>query len=136
MAYGETDDFAHDGRYDAYLRSAHQTDLFIKGLFDFVQSNHLYKGKTTIIITSDHGRGSDPIEDWQRHDLRPDSYITGSEKVWLAVWGPDTGAMGEMKDTEKITSSQIAKTAAHLLGLDYENERPVGAVISSIINTN
>ena len=45
IAYGETDDFAHDGDYDAYLNSARQTDAFIEDLWQYLQQDAAYKGK-------------------------------------------------------------------------------------------
>ena len=44
IAYGETDDFAHDGHYDGYLKSANTTDAFIKELWRFTQNDAFYKG--------------------------------------------------------------------------------------------
>ncbi len=38
-ALDETDDFAHGGKYDLYLRSAHYTDSFFKKLWDWCQSD-------------------------------------------------------------------------------------------------
>src|SRR5690606_12832092 len=38
ISYGETDDFAHDGNYQAYLRSAHTTDAMIKELWEYTQN--------------------------------------------------------------------------------------------------
>ena len=52
--------FAHDGRYDHYLEAAHNTDQMIKDLWDYCQNDTVYKGKTTFIITTDHGRGDQP----------------------------------------------------------------------------
>ncbi len=39
IAYGETDDFAHNGDYEATIHSAHQTDKFIRDLCNFVQND-------------------------------------------------------------------------------------------------
>src|SRR5690606_22459764 len=57
IAYGETDDFAHDGRYDHYLHAARRTDKFIREIWEYCQSDPFYKDNTTFIITTDHGRG-------------------------------------------------------------------------------
>ena len=57
IAYGETDDYAHDGRYDRYLTSAWQSSNFIEDLWKFVQGDTFYQGKTTFVITTDHGLG-------------------------------------------------------------------------------
>jgi hypothetical protein len=130
IAYGETDDFAHDGNYQAYLYSARQTDLFIRKLWEMVQSHPVYRDKTTFIITTDHGRGTDPIDQWRHHGSR----IEGSEEMWLAVIGPDTKATGIVTEPMHLYQNQVAKTVARLLGLDYENKMPVGEAIESVFN--
>ena len=51
ISYGETDDFAHDGQYDAYLTSAHQTDAFIRELWDWVQADeNQRKGEIVLMV--------------------------------------------------------------------------------------
>ena len=129
IAYGETDDFAHDGEYDQYLKSAYQTDQYIKSLWEYVQSTDTYKGKTTFLITTDHGRGTHPKETWKHHGIN----IEGAGEIWFAVIGPDTPAMGIVKKDEQLYQSQVAKTAAAFLGVDYVNEPSPGAVVESMI---
>lgn len=116
IGYGETDDFAHDGRYDSYLKSAWQTDRFIKELWDWTQAQPQYKDKTTFIITTDHGRGTIPIESWRSHGNK----INGADQIWIAIMGPDTPALGEVKSPGQLYQNQIAKTAAALLGVEYD----------------
>ena len=116
VGYGETDDFAHDGRYDSYLKSAWQTDQFIKELWEWVQSHPQYKDKTTFIITTDHGRGTVPVETWRSHG----SKVNGADQIWIAVIGPDTPALGEVKTSGQLYQNQVARTAAALLGVDYD----------------
>lgn len=128
VAFGETDDFAHDGNYQAYIHSVNQTDAFIKELWEYVQSDPVYKDKTTFIISTDHGRGTKPINHWRDHG----SDINGAEEIWIAVLGPDTQAYGEMKKTMQLFQTQIAKTIAYMLGFNYENKKPVGEVIYTI----
>jgi len=38
IAYGETDEWAHSGKYRSYLDAAHQVDAWIKQIWDFIQS--------------------------------------------------------------------------------------------------
>lgn len=118
IAYGETDDFAHDGRYDFYLKSAYQTDTFIKELWDYVQSDVQYKDKTTFIIATDHGRGTVPLDTWKHHG----DQIKGADQVWFAVLGPDTLAKGEVKTKGDYYQNQIASTVASLLGLNFKSK--------------
>jgi hypothetical protein len=126
IAYGEVDDFAHDGRYDAYLTAARQNDNFIRELWTYVQSNDYYKDKTTFIITTDHGRGKRSRKAWKKHGRG----IKGSDEVWVAMIGPDTGPAGELKTKAQFYQNQIAPTIAYFLGLQFtpHKEQDDGAV--------
>ena len=83
ISYGETDDFAHGGFYDFYLQSAQRTDAMIKQLWDFTQQDSFYKDQTVFLITTDHGRGTIPLETWKDHGAK----IDGADQVWLVAFG-------------------------------------------------
>jgi len=138
IAYGETDDFAHEGRYDQVLYSAQRTDKFIRELWEAVQADPQWKGHTTMIITTDHGRGQTPKEAWQHHaspratqgylkslNTYPDG-IVGSDAVWMAAIGPDINPAGGKAYTmaDCATSSQVAATALKALGLHWQDFDP------------
>jgi hypothetical protein len=114
VGYGETDNWAHQGRYDLVLDSAHRFDYFVKQLWDTMQGIAQYRGHTTFIITTDHGRGSG-LTEWKEHGVEE----KGSENIWIAVMGPDTAPLGERKNIGRVTQSQIAATVAAFLGEDY-----------------
>jgi len=122
VGYGETDNWAHSGRYDLVLEAAHQFDHFVAELWNTMQQMPEYRGQTTFLITADHGRGSGPVE-WKEHGKDQ----KGSENIWLAVIGPDTPALGERTHAEPITQSQIAATLAALLGQDFRRASPRAA---------
>ena len=128
IAYDETDEYAHEGKYDKYLNAANQLDQYVSDLWNWVQSNYYYKNKTTILITTDHGRGNKDIDSWRNHG----SSVNGAEHVWMAVIGPDTPPKGEMTNHEKIYSSQIASTIASFLGIEYQNEKTVAPMIKTM----
>jgi hypothetical protein len=113
VGYGETDSWAHLGRFDQHLRSAKLVDQFIGDLWNLMQSMPQYRGTTTFIITTDHGRGQGP--DWKNHGDK----IAGAENIWIAVLGPDTPALGERSNIAPVTQAQVAATVAALLGKDY-----------------
>lgn len=132
VGYGETDNWAHQGRYDLVLESAHRTDGFVSELWDTMQAMPQYRGSTTFIITADHGRGSGPVQ-WKDHGVEE----PGSENVWIAVIGPDTPALGERTNIEPVTQAQIAATVAAFVGKDYRREVPLaGAPITDILKTH
>jgi hypothetical protein len=122
IAFGETDEWAHAGRYDLVLLAARNVDHYIKELWDAAQSMRQYKDRTTFIITCDHGRGSGPHA-WRDHGASVD----GAENIWLAVIGPDTQPMGERADSSDIFQNQIAATIAAFLGEDYRAAQPHAA---------
>ena len=118
LAFGETDDWAHEGRYDLVLDTARRTDGFIERLWTLLQSMPEYKDKTSLVLTTDHGRGDNRIE-WKNHGKD----TPGSDQMWIAVMGPDTPAAGCRGDIA-VTQSQVAATLAHLLGEDYHAAVP------------
>ncbi len=126
IAYGETDDFAHEGKYDHYLKSAHQTDQFIKQIWDYIQSTPQYRDKTTLLITTDHGRGTIPKETWKGHG----SSIKGADQIWIAALGPDTKFLGESTKGQ-FYQNQIASTVAELLGIKYKQPK-AGKALKSV----
>ncbi len=122
VGYGETDNWAHQGRYDLVLDSAHRMDHFVQQLWETMQAMPQYHGTTTFIVTTDHGRGSGPTE-WKEHGVKE----KGSENVWIAVLGPDTAPLGERSHAAPVTQSQIAATVAALVGRDYRHDVPQAA---------
>jgi len=122
VGYGETDDWAHQGRYDLVLDSAHRFDFFVKQLWDTMQAMPEYRDKTTFIITTDHGRGSG-LTEWKEHGVEE----KGSENIWIAVIGPDTAPLGERNHVAPVTQAQIAATVAAFVGKDYHAAVPRAA---------
>lgn len=130
IGYGETDDFAHDGKYDQYVMAANRADRFIGELWQVIQNDEDYKDKTVLFITVDHGRGEEPEETWVYHaskkslrgnmKLRFEDGIVGSEAVWMAAIGPGIPAHGLVTTGDEcLTSDRIAATLLKLLGEDY-----------------
>lgn len=111
ISFGETDDFAHDGEYGAYLHSAHNTDTMIKELWDYVQSDANYKDKTTFIITTDHGRGTEPLDTWKSHG----SDVAGADQTWLIEIGAQAEKTGEVKKAEQLYTNEIADKIRKIL---------------------
>ncbi|MDO5979027.1 sulfatase-like hydrolase/transferase [Flavivirga spongiicola] len=113
ISYGETDDFAHDGNYEAYLKSAHNTDALIKELWEFTEKDEFYKNNTVFIITTDHGRGTQPLETWKSHG----SEIKGAGQVWMIAFGKNIKNLGEVTHAEQLYSNQIAPTILTVLNI-------------------
>lgn len=123
ISYGETDDFAHDGDYTHYLLAAKNTDAMIKELWNYCQSDDFYKGKTTFIITTDHGRGTKPLEAWKSHGQNLKYHgktynIDGSDETWIAVLGAGISSKGEVKTKQDLKTNQVAATVLDFLGAE------------------
>lgn len=128
IAFDETDDFAHSGLYDQYIGSAHSQDRMIADLWAWIQSDPGYRGKTTLLVTCDHGRGDSVKSDWQHHGQK----IADAHEIWMAVIGPDTPASGERKQNEQWYQKQIAATIASLLGFRFTANHPVAEPITTV----
>lgn len=122
ISYGETDDFAHDGDYEAYLQSANNTDSLIKEVWEFTQQDDYYRDNTIFLISTDHGRGTEPLETWKSHGTK----IKDSDEVWLVAFGKNINAVGEVKKDEQLYSNQIAPTIMKLLILNEVPIKPQG----------
>jgi len=111
IANDETDDFAHQGKYDKYLNAAHDADAFLKELWYFVQSDPYYKDKTTIILTTDHGRGTQPLDTWRSHG----NNIQGADQTWMIVLGAQAKKMGEATQEEQLHTTSVAERIMSIL---------------------
>ena len=121
IGYGETDEWAHAGRYDLYLRAAHQVDAYLADLWARVQGDLQYRDRTTMIVLTDHGRGYGAR--WRDHGQD----VTGAENIWMAVLGPDTPALGVRTDIPLVRQAQVAATIVGLLGGDWQAAEPRAA---------
>jgi bisphosphoglycerate-independent phosphoglycerate mutase (AlkP superfamily) len=129
IAFDETDDFAHGGMYDQYIGAAHAEDGMLADLWNTLQSIPQYKNTTTLLITTDHGRGDLNKDEWTGHGKK----IKESGQIWFAVMGPDTKPSGEIKINGQLYQAQIAATIASLLGINFKTDHPVMPEIKSVL---
>lgn len=130
ISYGETDDFAHDGDYEAYLKSANTTDAMIEELWDFTQQDPFYKDNTLFIITTDHGRGTDPLDTWRNHG----DEVKNADGVWMIMFGKGVDTKGEVSNQEQLYSNQIAPTVLKVLNLEADTEKMKGKAMELSAN--
>ena len=121
IGFGETDEWAHSRRYDLYLDAANRNDAFLKQLWETLQAMPEYAGRTSLLITTDHGRGGTK-QDWTDHGKD----VEGAEYMWSAVLGPRTPPMG-VRENVQTTQGQFAATAAALVGEDFRAASPNSA---------
>ncbi|MGH9658954.1 MAG: sulfatase-like hydrolase/transferase [Bryobacteraceae bacterium] len=130
LALGETDDWAHNKRYDRVLTSIEYTDRCFETLWNTLQKMPAYRNTTTLVIVPDHGRGS-KLDDWDRHGAK----VEGADRIWIAMLGPDTPAAGEVS-TGDYFQRDVAPTILEALGIDHREYsgvlgRPIAAALKN-----
>jgi hypothetical protein len=118
---GETDEWAHERRYDLYLDSAFRADRFIRRIWEMAQGMPEYAGSTALVLATDHGRGATNA-DWTDHGRK----VPAAEATWAAVMGPGTPALG-VRESVTVTTAQVAATIAALVGEDFRAAVPAAA---------
>jgi Sulfatase/Type I phosphodiesterase / nucleotide pyrophosphatase len=82
----EPDFSGHTGNWDAYIAGMMKSDEYVQQIIDFIESDPFYSGKTTIFITSDHGRHLDGVSGGFAHH---GDECDGCRNMGLLVIGPD-----------------------------------------------
>lgn len=122
LALGETDDWAHNGRYDRVLETYTRTDDYLKQLWTWLQSQPEYRGRTHMLITTDHGRGQTP-KDWKDHGKD----VVGASETWMAFASPSMSRRGEWTRHAPLTIAQVAATLIKWAGGDWKTFDPAAA---------
>lgn len=119
ISFNDTDDLAHTRRYDRLLDAFHATDDFLRELWQTIQSTADLRDRTTLIVTTDHGRGQ-LASNWDDHG----DGVPGSEQIWIAVIGPDTPASGEVHNGPEVHQADVAATLLQFFGLPAAEFNP------------
>lgn len=132
LSLGETDDWAHDGRYDRVLETLARTDDYLRQLHEFIQGSKRYRDKTSIVITTDHGRGNSNA-DWKNHGEK----VPESQYGWLAIISPGSPLRGEWEKAETVYLNQVAATLCRFVDVDYgENNPRAGKPVTKVFTKN
>ena len=118
---GEGDEWAHAGRYDLYLDATLRGDRFIQRIWEALQSLPEYRDRTTLLVTTDHGRGA-TTADWNDHGRK----VPAAENTWMAAIGPGVAPLG-VRESLTVTTSQLAATVAAAVGEDFRAAQPKAA---------
>lgn len=121
LMLGEGDEWAHEGRYRLYLDAATRADRFIERIWTTLQSLPEYRNNTTLLVTTDHGRGA-TTKDWADHGTK----VPAAERTWIAAIGPGVPPSG-IRTNVSVTASQIAATVAAVVGENFNAAVPKAA---------
>jgi hypothetical protein len=148
VGYGEADDFGHEGKYGDYLEAIRRFDGFLQEIWDTLQADAFYRDRTVLLITTDHGRGEMPLENWVDHsskratdanehqNAKYPNGIVGSEQIWFAAMGPGIAARGTIGAASPYRQSQVAATVLESIGLRAKDfsaqaDDPIDAIFES-----
>ena len=92
------------------MQEANNADRMIGELWRLVQSMPEYAGKTTFLITTDHGRGSKNSK-WGSHGF----FVSGSSQTWYGIIGPDILSLGEVKTKGQTYQKQLHSLIRNIL---------------------
>lgn len=106
VALNDADEHGHDGDFRAYIEALRSADAWIAKLIALLDEH------TTLIVTTDHGRGNGPKE-WQDHSSR----VRGADAAWLYARGPHTPKTGILGAFRDRTHLDIRPTIETLMGL-------------------
>jgi phosphopentomutase len=108
----EPDFSGHAKDWDGYLAGLKASDSIAWALWQFLESDSFYAGRTAYFVTSDHGRHLDGIKDgFVSHG----DDCEGCRRMILFAAGPDF-LKGVIVETAR-EQIDLAVTAARLLGL-------------------
>jgi hypothetical protein len=128
IALGEADEFAHHKMYKEYISNLNLVDRMIAELWQTLQDDEVYKNKTTLIITTDHGRGSKE-RNWDKHGM----LVKGSNQTWMAVIGNCIKPNGELKEKRTVYNAQIAETIANLMGETFIQNKKYSTNLTNLL---
>jgi hypothetical protein len=131
LGLGETDEYAHDGRYDGYLQHANYIDRMLSELWLMIQSTPGYRNNTTILITTDHGRGKKDGT-WSKHS----TFVTGSSQAWLAMIGPNIPSAGEVKTAQQFYLKDLPQTIGALVGVDFKKGMKPEVTVQALVKAD
>ena len=121
----ETDVKGHSGIWNNYVSAIQRVDNLISELWSLIQSDSIYRDKTTLFVTNDHGRHTN---DSKNHG----DNCEGCRHIMLLAIGPDT-PKGVVDSTTR-KQIDIAPTVGRLL--NFSTPYCTGNVLNTEIFSN
>ena len=122
----EVDRKAHELDWEGYTGNATDAAEAIAALWERLQADADYRDRTVLLVTTDHGRHLEGVEDnWVSHGCS----CRGCRRSFLLAVGP--GIREGLVSDEVHSSLDLAPTVAHLLDLPFPYHR--GRVLTEIL---
>lgn len=127
VLFAQVDAMGHTADSSKYYGSIRQVDWLIYLLWIKIQRDPIYHDRTTMIVTSDHGRHDDKHGGWQGHG----DYCHGCRHIPLFAIGPDIKK--NLVVTVPRDQIDIAPTVGCLLG--FSTPLAQGTVLTEMLLT-
>jgi hypothetical protein len=124
IALGDTDEWAHRGDYRGYLEAMRFADAFVGELVAHLAEMAGYGEKTTLFVTTDHGRD----ENFADHGGK------ASARVWLMARGAGIPNRGVVASPTRRHLRDVAPTVMELLHVPVERCSECGAPIDELLS--
>jgi hypothetical protein len=125
VGLGDPDEYGHRNDYPAYLSSIGEADAFIGKVADTLDAMGELGARTTVIVTTDHGRN----RDFQHHG----AYSLSSARTFVLAFGAHVATRGVACPAHDVTLADIAPTIRVLTGLPSDPSRESGHPIEEIV---
>ncbi|MBL8955555.1 MAG: alkaline phosphatase family protein [Myxococcaceae bacterium] len=109
VALNDSDEWAHLGRRDELESTLRQYDIWLDELLETLRAMPGYGENTTVIVSTDHGRGDGAA--WVDHGRESPE----ARRIFAFAIGPGTGEKLEIDET--FTHRDVRPTIEALLGL-------------------
>ena len=106
----EVDVNGHANLWEGYLKAIQRTDQKALELWNFIESDSIYKGKTTLFITNDHGRH---LKGHKDGFVSHGDNCEGCRSIYLIALGPDFKKNSILQN--RYEQIDISKTIAEML---------------------
>ena len=124
VGLGDADEWGHRNDYAEYLRAIARSDAFIGQLADTLDGLGEVGARTTVIVTTDHGRNAD----FQHHGANSNA----AARTFVIAFGGRVPVQGVACPAHDTTLADIAPTIRALVGLPADPSREAGHVIPEI----
>lgn len=106
----EVDVNGHANLWEGYLKAIQHTDQKALELWNFIENDSVYKGKTTLFITNDHGRH---LKGHKDGFVSHGDNCEGCRSIYLVALGPDFKKNSILPN--RYEQIDISKTIAEML---------------------
>lgn len=110
LSFREPDYSAHQNNWQDYIDGIKNTDSYVYKIWEFIEHNDFYKGKTSMFVTNDHGRHLDNINGGY---ISHGDTCNGCKHISLLALGPDFKKGEKVKKNRELID--IPVTIAEML---------------------